>query len=670
MIKISQNRLGTKLMIYFLVAVLVPLMILEFVCVSKAKKTLEQNLVLTSSQTLGESEKAFDVYLRGLSRAGDLLSRKNEFKKLEDPQEAQKNEEYAKNSLVGARKVTEGAIRYYYGTENGRLLSEEGIEERPEVKDEEWYKNASAFNGKDSVYAIYSKPYYDEELQKKIMTVSQKIKLNEEIVGVVRADIDFAEVEEFVQNISLLNTGYVLLVDNEGNILIDNEKNTTYADKNLSSLPFWNEAKDVEEGSYTFVADNKNVYVTTKTDEITGWKLIGIVGENEVIEASKSIALSGRWTMILSAILGMFMSCVVTYGLTKVVRRINKATHNVAEGNFTEQIDLTRNDEIGEMIVNFNSMVRKVGGLITNIEGATDVLSEASSSILKMSMETSESTNCVTDAIGGLANGAIKQVDGIKESNDEAESLADKLEEAKRYSNEISKMSEDTQLLSADGVSILEDLVVKSKDAKKNFDAFMNLAKGVSDSMEKINYISEAISGITEQTNLLALNASIEAARAGEAGKGFAVVADEIRKLAEESRKSTDEIKSIVEEIKKGAARVEGSIQGNAEMIKEQDNAIETTKEVFNKIMKSLASLINGISNINHLNDEMQNNKERVIEKMSGISQIAEESASATEEVTASAEEVTATMQELSSYAEKLESMAQDLKNQIDKFEV
>ena len=56
--------------------------------------------------------------------------------------------------------------------------------------------------------------------------------------------------------------------------------------------------------------------------------------------------------------------------------------------------------------------------------------------------------------------------------NDEVESLASKLEEAKKYSNDISKNSEETKVISDEGLEILNILVNKSETTKKNYNEY------------------------------------------------------------------------------------------------------------------------------------------------------------------------------------------------------
>lgn len=71
----------------------------------------------------------------------------------------------------------------------------------------------------------------------------------------------------------------------------------------------------------------------------------------------------------------------------------------------------------------------------------------------------------------------------------------------------------------------------------------------LSEKTNQIGNITNLVSNLANQTNMLALNAAVEAVRAGDHGKGFAVVASEIRKLADQSKKSTEKINTLIGDI-------------------------------------------------------------------------------------------------------------------------
>ncbi len=189
---------------------------------------------------------------------------------------------------------------------------------------------------------------------------------------------------------------------------------------------------------------------------------------------------------------------------------------DVAGGDLTDRIDVKKKNEFGDLENNFNNMVENMAVLIKGVEEKSGVIVDASAKIAGVSKSTTETVGQVSEAIQSVAVGASGQADSTQTATQEVENLADRLKETKAYVTDISDMSVETQKLSNKGLTIVDELITKGQRSIDNSKISKAVVSEMVSSIEKINFISDAITEITEQTNLLSLNASIEAARRRE----------------------------------------------------------------------------------------------------------------------------------------------------------
>lgn len=702
----KKTSLSAKLIAAFMAAILGSVLICALLTHSKVESVLNSNMQLTSEQTLNSAMTSLQTYEKTISIPVDLLTRKDSIKQLLlEPENYDKYIDNVNDELVAACKVVNGSVRAYYALNDGRTITgwvqyeADGSKtamntvENKDLSGKEWYTACQGRKAKvNSIFSYITAPYVDEETGEQIITVCQEVKYKDVVQGVVAMDIDASALADYVENIRLLNTGFVMLVDEQGNIVVDSESNT-FADGTVADLEFFapltEELDKLEEqkaqleenedpaaddivlqASYTMRAEGRDCAITAMTDRITGWRLLGCISDQENQKNLININIGTLMVGVIGLIFGCVIAVLTALSFNREIKKLQNATHRVAGGDFSEKIKVTRSDEFGVLETNFNGMMDDVSGLIHAVEDKSNHILEVAGGISEVAGNTKTTIEQVTQAIDSVAQGAVKQAESTQEANTEVEHLKNSLDETKEYVSGMNGMTEKANEVSTEGIESVKDLIEKSGKTAEKSKVSLEVMNEMVESIDKIFYISDTIADITSQTNLLSLNASIEAARAGEMGKGFAVVADEIRKLADESKESTDEIKKIITEITEKSKLVESTMQENEVLQTEQQEAINRTEEIFGEIMKQIEMLGSGMERINALNDTMSANKDLVVDKMGTIASVSEQSAAATEEVNASTEQVNVTMEEISEHTETLQAIAKDLMETINRFKL
>jgi len=188
-------------------------------------------------------------------------------------------------------------------------------------------------------------------------------------------------------------------------------------------------------------------------------------------------------------------------------------------------------------------------------------------------------------------------------------------------------------------------------------------AQGLGNATQDISKVTETITEISEQTNLLALNATIEAARAGEAGRGFAVVANEIKELANQTASATSQIKKQIGEI-------QSSMSGTVTDITKISGSILNVKEVVATISAAVeeqsVTTKEIAGNVSHASQGLAEVNQKVGQSSTGVGKIADDIS----DVNQLAGTISESSAQVDSSSSKLSELSNQLQEMVGKFKV
>lgn len=369
------------------------------------------------------------------------------------------------------------------------------------------------------------------------------------------------------------------------------------------------------------------------------------------------------------------LSILIGFAIPVLVLRPIKTTNSVVselskgEGDLTVKMSEGKN-EMGTLRKNINSFISKIRYIVVNVKENAEHVASSSNELNKAVMDANKNIEIISQEVQSITNEIEHNSSVVEEVSASVQEMAHSAAEVGEDANMLLEGAKEVTEAVRIGSVDLDAVSVAVDQVKENSREVTEEIEKLESYSNEIESIVGLISGISEQTNLLALNASIEAARAGEHGRGFAVVAEEVRKLAEESGKSTVQISNLVGMIRHMVSKTKERIQNEATQI---DRSVEMTKEAneaFKGIINKVQNMEGRIDHISELTQRQTTVSEQIAIAMDEVANTTTNNASSAREISNNVENQVAIFEEIGASLEELHRIAENLEEETNRFKV
>ena len=198
--------------------------------------------------------------------------------------------------------------------------------------------------------AVWMDPYENQNINRMIVSYTMPIYRDEQLIGIVGMDIDWAYITDMIDEIQVYETGYAFLADENYDITYSKEFE---AGTNISG--FSDELTHINVNELTrsdrvyeldFKGDNRTAAFTL----LNSGKIMAVIAPNQEIYADFNALVIRIVSLALFAgLIFVFVTIQIARTIIRPLKELDKAAKDIAQGQLNVELNICSNDEVGTL---------------------------------------------------------------------------------------------------------------------------------------------------------------------------------------------------------------------------------------------------------------------------------------------------------------------------------
>lgn len=185
--------------------------------------------------------------------------------------------------------------------------------------------------------------------------------------GVLLVDMNFSGIEQICKNVDLGESGYIYLIDGNGEIIYHPRQQLIYSDlakeNNLAAAGY-------DDGNHTETFNGQDRLITVKTAGYTGWKIVAVTPTAAITSTYNEIKVFALFFVFLAIFLLIFVNMYLSSRIANPIKELEHAVKDIEKGRLSE-VDISVSNlgsyEVQHLGKTIRSMVSQMRTLMDDI---------------------------------------------------------------------------------------------------------------------------------------------------------------------------------------------------------------------------------------------------------------------------------------------------------------